>query len=181
MHNDVTRLSKFLSLILRHKPETVGLTLDEQGWVDVDELLIAMNSSGTTIDRALLHHIVDTNDKKRFMFSDDGSRIRASQGHSLSIDLALAPVQPPDVLYHGTASRFLASIREQGLLPGSRQHVHLSRDRDTAYSVGSRHGKPVILIIDAEKMYTDSYPFYCSDNGVWLTASVPVQYISFET
>lgn len=180
MKNDLTQLSKFLSLVLRHKPETVGLVLDEHGWVDVNALLDALNTSGTTVDRNLLQHVVDTSDKKRFAFSDDGQRIRANQGHSLAVDLALTPVQPPDILYHGTASRFLASIRERGLLRGQRHHVHLSRDRETAQAVGARHGKPSILRINTQKMYNDGHLFYCSANGVWLTEHVPVHYISFE-
>lgn len=179
MNNNTTQISKFLSLILRHKPETVGLTLDERGWVEVDALLTALHAAGTEIDRNLLQHIVDTNDKKRFVFSDDGRRIRASQGHSLAVDPDLAATPPPDILYHGTASRFLASIRQQGLIPGSRQHVHLSRDRATAHAVGIRHGSPVVLSIDTRRMHADGHIFFLSTNGVWLTTSVPVDYIDF--
>lgn len=178
MDNNLTQLSKFLSLILRHKPETIGLVPDEQGWIYVDELLAAMNASGKAVSRELLQHLVDTSDKKRFAFSDDGLRIRANQGHSLNVDLALAPVQPPAILYHGTATRFLASILEQGLLPGSRQHVHLSQDRETARVVGSRHGTPVVLRINTDDMYSAGHIFYCSANNVWLTDKVPAKYIS---
>ena len=150
---ELTKNSKFLSLILRHQPEVVGIQLDAQGWVDVDVLLNALSHNGRHINRAQLEDIVSNNDKKRFSFNEDGSRIRANQGHSIDIDLALKPQMPPDILYHGTAVRFLNSIHQQGLVKRTRQHVHLSSDEATAYKVGSRHGKPVILIIDAKQMH----------------------------
>ena len=135
-------MSKFLSLVLRHKPETIGLTLDANGWADVEELMERARQNGRPLTRPLLERVVAENDKKRFALSEDGTKIRANQGHSITVDLALKPQLPPETLYHGTASRFIASIRQQGLRPGSRQHVHLSVDEATATNVGQRHGKP---------------------------------------
>ena len=175
--NTIFRLSKFLSLVLRHKPQKIHLTLDSQGWADVDALLAGMRRAGFVIDRPLLERVVAENDKKRFAFSPDGQKIRASQGHSIEIDLALEPVLPPETLYHGTATRFLASILENGLVPGNRQHVHLSADRVTARTVGSRHGVPVILAVHAQRMHLAGYLFYRSENGVWLTGKVPPAYL----
>ncbi len=174
---DTTRTSKFLSLVLRHKPETIGVTLDQQGWVDVDELLEKMNAKGHPISRAQLEQIVAENDKKRFAFSEDGRRIRANQGHSVAVDLSLRPLEPPLVLYHGTVRRNRSSIEENGLLKQQRQHVHLSADRETAQLVGQRYGKPVILEITAQQMQKDGYAFFRSENGVWLTDQVPPAYI----
>lgn len=179
MSSSLVRTSKFLSLILRHDPARIGLTLDGEGWADVDELLAAAVRSGVEIDRSLLKQVVAENDKKRFAFSPDGTRIRASQGHSVPIELGLAPQTPPETLYHGTATRFLDSIRREGLRPGQRTHVHLSGDEVTAHKVGQRHGKPAILLIAAGRMFLEGYEFLRSDNGVWLTKSVPVDYIDF--
>ena len=179
MEPHLIRISKFLSLVLRHKPEAAGLQLDTNGWAVVDELLAALRAAGMEVDLPLLQRVVATNDKKRFSFSPDGQLIRASQGHSINVDLALEPVCPPAVLYHGTATRFLDSIREQGLRPGSRQHVHLSADSLTAAQVGARHGHPVVLTIDSAGMYSNGLAFYRSDNDVWLTGSVPVVYMHF--
>lgn len=179
MSPDLVQLSKFLSLVLRHKPQEIGLELDPNGWAGVDELIRLANARGRTLTRPLLEQIVAGNDKQRFAFSPDGLRIRASQGHSLEIDLALSPAAPPEFLYHGTATRFLASIRTQGLLPGSRQHVHLSPDGATARQVGERHGRPAILTIAAQSMSTAGHPFYLSANHVWLTPHVPVEFIEF--
>lgn len=179
MNIDVVKISKFMSLVLRHDPGKIGLTLDENGWAEVADLLQRMNDHGRRIDREILEHVVATNDKKRFSFTDDGQKIRANQGHSIDIDLALSPQTPPDVLFHGTATRFLDSIREQGLLPGSRQHVHLSRDETTAIKVGQRHGKPVVLVVRAGEMHRQGISFFCSDNGVWLTDCVAPQFIEF--
>jgi putative RNA 2'-phosphotransferase len=173
--------SKFLSLILRHQPEVIGLRLDREGWANISELIELANKHGRELDRELLKQVVDTNSKKRFSFSDDLSMIRANQGHSVSVDLGLQPVEPPRVLYHGTATRFLDSIREQGLRPGTRQHVHLSKDAETAMSVGRRHGKPVVLIVDAKALHDAGHKFFLSDNGVWLTHRVPVHFIDFDT
>jgi len=172
-------MSKFLSLVLRHRPEKIGLTLDENGWADVDRLITLCNKSGRRLTRPLLERVVAENDKKRFAFSEDGKRIRASQGHSIEVDLALPPSQPPDLLYHGTASRFVEPIRVQGLRPGTRRHVHLSLDVATATKVGQRHGKPVILVVRSREMAAAGHEFFLSDNDVWLTEQVPVRYIDF--
>jgi len=170
--------SKFLSLVLRHRPETVGIVLDENGWVDVDALLDACRLKGRGMTREELDEVVRTNDKKRFAFSPDGQRIRANQGHSVEIDLDLTPQTPPDVLYHGTTDRFLQSILKQGLQKRKRHHVHLSRDPATATTVGGRRGKPVVLRIDAARMQADGFTFYCSANNVWLTDEVPATYLT---
>jgi putative RNA 2'-phosphotransferase len=173
-----TRKSRLLSLILRHKPETVGLTLDESGWLEVDVLLQALAVHGKSMSRSELESIVADNDKKRFAFSDDGSRIRAVQGHSLDIDLGLRRGRPPAVLYHGTVGKFLGLIMREGLKPMERHHVHLSADRETAFKVGSRRGAAVILEIDARRMAEDGKEFFLSENGVWLTESVEPEYLT---
>jgi putative RNA 2'-phosphotransferase len=177
--SDLTKTSKFLSLVLRHKPEEIGLVLDANGWAEVDELIRLVNQHGKPLTRELLERVVVENDKKRFAFSEDGARIRASQGHSVEVDLALTPMAPPDILFHGTATRFLDSIRATGLHSANRQHVHLSADRETATKVGQRHGKPAILLIRAGAMHAASFEFYLSANDVWLTEKVPVTYIEF--
>ena len=179
MADDVVKASKFLSLVLRHKPEEIGLTLDVNGWADVDELIRLVNRHGRKLNRSLLEQVVADNDKKRFAFSDDGTRIRASQGHSVEVDLALPPTDPPELLYHGTASRFVESIRAEGLHSAGRQHVHLSVDEVTATKVGQRHGKPVILVVRTGQMAAAGHRFYLSANGVWLTERVPVEFIEF--
>jgi putative RNA 2'-phosphotransferase len=179
MNQKLISTSKFISLVLRHKPERIGLQLDGNGWAGIDELLRLAGEAGKNISRALLEEVVADNDKQRFDISEDGKRIRANQGHSVDIDLALDPVAPPAVLYHGTATRFLQSIREQGLMHGNRQHVHLSLERGTATNVGQRHGKPLILAIDAARMHAEGHLFYVSKNGVWLCHHVPVSYITF--
>lgn len=173
----ITHLSKFLSLVLRHAPETIGITLDENGWTDVDTLLAQMNLKGEPITRELLTVVVETNNKKRFAFNEDRSKIRASQGHSVGIDPGYTPQQPPQLLYHGTALQFKDSIVKNGILKQNRTHVHLSADTETAKNVGSRHGKPFIFKIDAAQMYKDGYLFYISENGVWLTDTVPPVYL----
>ncbi|MEW5929011.1 MAG: RNA 2'-phosphotransferase [Gemmatimonadota bacterium] len=179
MDPSLVRTSKFLSLVLRHQPEHIGIALDAGGWVGVDELLAAAGRSGFALDRAALERVVADNDKQRFAFSDDGARIRASQGHSVAVELGLEPQTPPDELFHGTATRFLDSIRSQGLRPGSRTHVHLSADEATAVEVGRRHGKPAVLRIDAGAMHRDGHAFVRSVNGVWLAEAVPAAYIGF--
>ena len=179
MDRDLVRISKFLSLVLRHEPEHAGLTLDPNGWIGVDELLAGTARAGVPISPEVLRTVVETNDKKRFAFSEDGLRIRASQGHSVEVDLDLAPASPPAVLFHGTATRFLDSIRAQGLLRQERRHVHLSKDEATAIKVGSRHGKPVILRVRSQEMHGDGHLFYLSANGVWLTEAVPPAYLEF--
>jgi putative RNA 2'-phosphotransferase len=178
MHNESIEVSKFLSLVLRHKPEVIGLTLTLQGWVFIEDLLAAAKAHGKTIKREVLDEVVFTNDKKRFAFSADGLSIRANQGHSVDVDLELTPQLPPKVLYHGTATRVLSQIKTAGLLKMDRQHVHLSAHEDTATRVGARHGKPIVLIVNTEKMSGDGIPFFLSLNGVWLTEHVPSQYIN---
>lgn len=179
MARNLVQISKFLSLVLRHKPETIGLSLDAGGWLAVDALIEGANRAGVALDEALLREVVARHDKRRFAFSADGTRIRAVQGHSVPVDLGLEPRVPPDRLYHGTATRFLTSIRKEGLLPQQRQFVHLSPDAETATRVGQRHGVPVVLVINAAAMHHESYTFYLSENGVWLTGTVPVRYIQF--
>lgn len=177
--NKRTRLSKFLSLVLRHEPERIGLELDAAGWTDVETLLSRCNRHGKTIDRATLEEIVETNEKKRFAFSDDGLRIRASQGHSIEVSLGYTPQIPPALLYHGTATRFLSSIREEGLIKGHRHHVHLAAEQQTAHTVGRRHGVPIVLPVRAGEMQAQGLAFFLSENGVWLTEHVPSQFINF--
>lgn len=167
------KASKFLSLVLRHQPESVGIVLDEAGWVDVDALLAACAARGRSLSRAELDHVVANNNKKRFAYSDDGRRIRASQGHSVTVELGLEAVAPPDVLYHGTAARTLPLILAEGLRPMSRQDVHLSADVETAVRVGSRHGRPVVLAVAARELAAEGHVFRVSANGVWLTDRVP--------
>ncbi len=170
-------MSKFLSFVLRHQPQAIGLALDESGWADVGELIDKAAKAGKRYTPELIAEIVATSDKKRFTLSEDGTRIRAAQGHSVDVDLGLTPVVPPPLLYHGTATRFLESIRAQGLRPGSRQQVHLSGDVETARKVGMRHGSPAVLVIQAVRMHDAGFAFYRADNGVWLTDHVPHAYI----
>lgn len=173
--NDV-RTSKFLALILRHKPETVGIALDPEGWADVGELLAGMERKGHALTPEGLARIVETNNKRRYAFNDDRSKIRAVQGHSRAVDVGLAPAPPPERLFHGTVERFVPSIRDQGLVRGTRLHVHLSADRETAALVGRRRGRPVVLTIDSGAMAEGRHAFYLSENGVWLTEHVPVAF-----
>lgn len=175
---DDVRLSKFLSLVLRHKPETAGITLDAEGWADVEALLTGMARAGKPVDRARLDRIVAGNDKQRYAYDATGTRIRARQGHSLAIDPDLKPATPPDILWHGTVERFLGPIGREGLKPGRRRHVHLSADRETARAVGARRGKPVLLRIDAAVMAAEGAVFLLSENGVWLTDSVPPRFFT---
>jgi putative RNA 2'-phosphotransferase len=181
MSSHHTRISKFLSLVLRHEPAKAGLVLDSAGWVEVDALLRGSAGAGVPITRAELEQIVAESDKQRFAFSPDRLRIRASQGHSVEIDLEYAPAVPPEVLYHGTADRFLDSIQAQGLVRGRRHHVHLSRERATALQVGQRHGRPLVLTVAADEMHRAGLEFFVSANGVWLTAHVPSRYLKFES
>lgn len=174
MTQDLRKISKLLSLALRHKPQVLGLTLDAGGWAEVDQIIAGAEMPLTPQQIA---QVVQDNDKQRFTLSDDGTRIRANQGHSIPVDLGLAPITPPDTLFHGTAKRFLASILAQGLIRQSRQHVHLSPDTDTARKVGMRHGKPVILTIASGQMHRDGHVFFQSANGVWLTDHVPPAHI----
>lgn len=177
--NQTTRLSKFLSLVLRHQPDAAGVVLDSAGWVAVDELLAGCTRAGKPMTREQLDHVVATNEKKRFEFSADGLRIRASQGHSVEVELDYEPQTPPELLHHGTASRFVDSIRAGGLLKQARHHVHLSAEITTAKQVGSRHGKPVVLTILAGEMHRAGHAFFRSTNGVWLVDSVPLNFIQF--
>ncbi len=174
-----TRASKFLSLVLRHQPKTAFLTLDSAGWTSVEDLLRGCAKARHPLTRKQLQHIVETNAKKRFEFSADGTRIRASQGHSIQVDLAYEPQEPPELLYHGTATRFLDSIRAQGLLKKERHHVHLSAETRITMEVGARHGKPALLTIRSAAMSTAGHTFYRSTNGVWLVEHVPVSFIQF--
>lgn len=176
---EAIRTSKFLSLILRHEPKRVGLTLDSAGWASVHDLLAAVNRNGITLTRKGLDHIVSTSDKKRFAFSEDGTRIRASQGHSVEVDLQYEPQTPPDLLYHGTATRFLDSIHQHGLQKMGRHDVHLSAETKMTLQVGGRHGKPVLLTIRAGDMHRAGHVFRRSANGVWLVEHIPVRYIEF--
>ena len=175
---NLKRTSKFLSLILRHKPETIGLSLDGEGWANVDALLQAAQRHGHPLTKDLLDEVVFTNDKERFAYSPDGSKIRANQGHSVAVDLGLEPTEPPPVLYHGTVAKLLNSIRATGLEKRQRQHVHLSTTVETARRVGARRGEPVVLRIDAQRMSEEGYLFYRSANGVWLTEEVPQRHIT---
>ncbi len=175
---DPIQLSKFLSFVLRHKPDAIGLTLDPQGWAHIDELIAKGNAAGTQFDRDDLLLVVERSDKQRFSISTDNLRIRAAQGHSVNIELGLVPQEPPAVLYHGTATRFIESILAAGLLPQSRQQVHLSADVATARLVGQRHGKPVIFEVDTSRMRAQGFKFYRADNGVWLTDQVPPEFLS---
>ena len=168
--------SKFLSLILRHKPQLIGLELDEHGWADVDDLIRRVNRK-RPLDRPTLDQIVAQDEKQRYSFSADGKLIRANQGHSIPVDVELEELEPPKILYHGTGERFAASIRIQGLLKKSRLYVHLSSDVETAVKVGQRHGKPKIFLVESGRMFADGYKFFRSVNGVWLTEYVPAQYL----
>lgn len=172
------RIGKYISLILRHSPETIGIKLDANGWANTKELIEKCAKKGKRFSMDELEEIVATNEKKRYSFNDDKSMIRANQGHSIKIDLELTAVEPPEFLYHGTADRFYSSIQAEGIKKMSRQHVHLSKDKKTATTVGSRHGKPLILTILAGKMYADGVEFFISENGVWLTDYVDPKYIS---
>lgn len=172
-----TRISKYLSKHLRHEPERLGLALTPGGWVEVSQLLDACTEHGFPITRAELEAVVAGSDKQRFAFDEQGTRIRANQGHSVEVDLELGAQVPPDALYHGTGSDTAETIAQSGILKMARHHVHLSHDQDTAIKVGSRHGRPVVFEVNAAAMYRDGYTFYCSSNGVWLIDAVPPQYL----
>jgi len=171
-------ISKFLSLVLRHRPGDIALTLDASGWVSVDQLLQALGDHGRQLTRAELESIVVTSDKRRFALSADRSMVRANQGHSVPVDLALPPILPPDVLFHGTARCYLPAIRAEGLAKGQRHHVHLSASRELAAIVGKRRGEYQVLEIDARGMVASGFVFYRSENGVWLTDHVPAHFLS---
>lgn len=168
--------SKFIALILRHKPEEIGIALDEHGWANVEELISGISKT-QPFSMEMLEEIVSTDEKKRYSFNEDKTLIRANQGHSVRVDVELEEKTPPAVLYHGSGEKYVSSIQEQGLIPKSRLYVHLSSDIDTAIKVGSRHGKPVVYHIEAQKMAADGYKFYLSANNVWLTKIVPIEYL----
>ncbi|MBE6123478.1 MAG: RNA 2'-phosphotransferase [Erysipelotrichaceae bacterium] len=168
--------SKYISLILRHQPEVIGITLDEHGWADVNQLIEGVNRTHP-LTMEILEEIVRTDEKQRYSFNEDHTKIRANQGHSIPVDVQLRECEPPEVLYHGTGEKYVSSIEAQGLLPKSRLYVHLSKDTETARNVGSRHGRPVIFLVYAGQMKRDGYTFYLSENGVWLTRKVPVRYL----
>jgi putative RNA 2'-phosphotransferase len=178
MSHHHTTISKFLSFVLRHQPDAIGITLDVEGWVDITVLIAAAAKDGKTLDLDLIRQVVATSDKKRFSISEDGLRIRAVQGHSAkSVDIQFAGQKPPEFLYHGTTTRFLVSIYKEGLQSVSRQYVHLSQDEQTAQAVGRRHGLPVVLVVNALLMHRLGFKFYMAENGVWLTNGVPVKFI----
>ena len=176
-NKDLTGLSKFLSLVLRHNPKLIGIELDQQGWTNVEMLIKKMNEFGKAIDLLTLEKVVSSDNKKRYVFDSTGEKIRASQGHSIEIDLGYEPKIPPDHLYHGTATRFVESILKSGLQKQGRHHVHLSPNVKTAIQVGQRHGKPAVFEVDSKKMHEQGTNFYLSDNGVWLTDEVPVEFL----
>lgn len=168
--------SRYLCLILRHKPETIGISLDEHGWANVKELIEGVNKTHK-LDMKLLEEIVATDEKQRYSFNEDKTKIRANQGHSINVDVELEEVEPPEYLWHGTGEKYIESIKETGLIPKSRLYVHMSDSYGTAILVGARHGKPKVLCVKSGQMYTDGYKFYRSKNGVWLTKFVPVEYL----
>lgn len=180
MKHTVVNISKFLSLVLRHQPESIELTLDNEGWADIATLITLANQRGWYLHTELIQKVVRENDKQRFVISEDGLQIRAQQGHSIAVDLDIPVTTPPEVLYHGTASRFMKSISSRGLKAGHRQHVHLSPDLKTAWQVGARYGKPVVLLIHAAEMHAAGHTFYRAHNGVWLTDAVPVDFIEIK-
>jgi len=179
MPRDLTKASKFLSLVLRHRPVKIGLALDGQGWADIGELIDRARASGMELTRELIAEIVATSDKQRFAIDATEERIRANQGHSIAVDLKLEPRKPPAILFHGTAEKSLGAIQVEGLKRGRRQHVHLSPDEATAIKVGRRHGRPVVLRIAAARMADAGHAFFLSTNGVWLTDCVPSEFIAF--
>lgn len=179
MSNKKIELSKFLSMILRHKPYVIGIELDKHGFADTKELLKAMVNYGKYIDMDLLEQIVLTDNKQRYSFNEDKTKIRANQGHSIHVDVEFKELKPPDTLYHGTATRFLESIKSDGLKSMTRLYVHLSSDISTAIAVGKRHGIPIVLKINSSQMYRDGFKFYFSENRVWLCKHIPTEYIDF--
>lgn len=174
------KISRFLSLVLRHRPDVIGLELDQNGWADVAKLKKACRENGHEFSLQELKEVVETNDKKRFSFDETGRKIRANQGHSLDIELELEEKIPPKILYHGTAEKNINLIFRDGLQKRKRHHVHLSEDVDTARNVGTRYGKPVILKIDTEKMLATDFKFYISENGVWLVEEVPPEFLEID-
>lgn len=174
-----TQLSKFLSYVLRHKPQAIGIALDREGWIEIEALLRQCRASGREVTRAMLEEVVATSPKRRFAISQDGLRLRANQGHTVQVEIVYEEAAPPEVLFHGTVARFLEAIRARGLDRTKRHHVHLSADSETARAVGARRGKPVVLRVLAGNMHRDGHAFFLSANGVWLTAAVPPAYLEF--
>ena len=177
--HETKRISKFLSLVLRHQPQTIGITLDESGWVEIDKLLHGMARSGKRVSREQLEQVVSNNDKQRFTISDDGGRIRAKQGHSVEVDLGYEAATPPELLCHGTPAQFIELIRESGLKKMKRHHVHMHADQNLATEVGGRRGKPVLLIIRSLEMHNAGHEFFVTENDVWLADHVPPEFIDF--
>ena len=174
---EIIRLSKFLSLVLRHQPEKIGITLDKNGWTNVDTLLAQSYKNRVQLSPEILEQVVETNNKKRFSFNADKTKIRANQGHSVEIDLGYQPQKPPAILYHGTSEKAATSIIKTGIDKRKRYHVHLSTSIETALEVGKRHGKPAVFLVDATAMHADGLAFYLSENKVWLTEQVPAKYL----
>ena len=175
---ELTAISRYISLILRHKPEVIGIALDAHGWADVDALIQGIQrTKAPAFSRELLDEIVRTDSKQRYAYNEDRTLIRANQGHSIPVDVGLAQTAPPEILWHGTGEKYTASIEKNGLISKSRLYVHLSKDMDTAINVGKRHGKPVVYQVDAGRMAQDGYPFYLSANGVWLPREVPARFL----
>lgn len=170
------RISRYISMILRHQPQKIGITLDKHGWARVDELIEGVSRTHT-LDFSMLEEIVATDDKQRYSFNEDKTLIRANQGHSIPVDVELEETNPPQYLYHGTGEKYVASIDNMGLIPKARLYVHLSRDIDTAINVGSRHGTPVVYRVNSGRMAEDGFKFYLSANNVWLTDRVPAEYL----
>ena len=177
----IVKVSKYLAKHLRHRPERLGLQLEDGGWVHVDALLAACRGAGFELSPEELIEVVERNDKRRFSFDASGTRIRANQGHSVTVDLQLQPVEPPALLFHGTGQTTVEAILTQGLQPMGRHHVHLSSDVGTAVKVGARHGRPAVLQVDAGRMSADGATFLCADNDVWLTEYVPCDYLQVLT
>lgn len=175
---NLQNISKYMSLILRHKPETINITLDEHGWANVEELIHGIEKDNPGFNMEALEEIVKTDNKQRYSFNNDKTLIRANQGHSVQVDVELEEKEPPNILYHGTGEKYVTSIDQDGLIPKSRLYVHLSKDIETARSVGKRHGKEIIYFVNSAQMYKDGYRFYLSKNGVWLTKKVPLKYLN---
>ena len=174
---ELIRISKFLSYVLRHNPDSIGLRLDSEGWTSVDQLLSCAARNGRNITPERLKELVAKNDKNRFGFSQDRQRLRATYGHSIEVELNLPPVTPPPVLYHGTARQFIVFILKTGIKPSGRGYVHLSTDRETGVKVGTRHGEPIVLSVDSKRMHEDGFRFYCPVEGIWLVIGVPPEYV----
>ena len=170
------KLGKYLCMILRHRPEVIGITLDDHGWADVDELVAGVAKT-RVFNKEILEEIVKTDNKQRYSFNDDRTKIRANQGHSITVDLDLEDIEPPEVLWHGTAEKYVRSIDRMGLRAGNRMYVHLSSDEATAEKVGNRHGTPVLYMVKSGEMFRKGFHFYRSVNGVWLTVKVPLEYL----